>query len=116
MQNFKGFGDPVRIELDHPAVLVSPNNCGKTTALQALALWSQAVRTWFHRKGRAPPKERTATGLNCLAVVSVPFRSMRDYWHNMIVRKGTTNVPLEITVGVALDHRVEPVADFSRCS
>ena len=75
IRNFKGFGDKIRIELDHPAVLVGPNNCGKTTALQAIALWSQAVRTWFDRKGRAPPRERTATGLNRLAVVAVPVRS-----------------------------------------
>ena len=61
IRNFKGFGDRIRVELDHPAVLAGPNNCGKTTALQAIALWSQAVRTWFDRKGRAPPKERTAT-------------------------------------------------------
>ncbi|MCY3672368.1 MAG: surface lipoprotein assembly modifier, partial [Alphaproteobacteria bacterium] len=42
IQNFKRFGDSRRIELDHPAVLIGPNNCGKTTAIQAVALWSQA--------------------------------------------------------------------------
>ena len=110
IENFKGFGDATRIELDHPAVLVGPNNCGKTTALQAIALWSQAAQTWFQKKGQAPPKERTATGLNRLAVVAVPVRSMRDFWHNMIVRKGPANVPLEITLGVSLGNRVEPVA------
>ena len=67
--------------MDHPAVLVGPNNCGKTTALQAIALWSQAVQTWFERKGKAPPKERTATGLNRLGVVAVPVTRTRGYWH-----------------------------------
>lgn len=43
IENFKRFGDKQRIELDHPAVLIGPNNCGKTSAIQALALWSQAV-------------------------------------------------------------------------
>ena len=47
IQNFKHFGERQRIELDHPAVLIGPNNCGKTTAIQAIALWSQAVKTWF---------------------------------------------------------------------
>ncbi len=115
IRNFKGFGDKVRIELDHPAVLAGPNNCGKTTALQAIALWSQAVRTWFDRKGRAPPKERTATGLNRLAVVAVPVRSAREYWHNMAVRTGPRNVPLEITLGVLHDNRVKPVTMRFRC-
>lgn len=29
IENFKCFGDKQRIELDHPAVLIGPNNCGK---------------------------------------------------------------------------------------
>ncbi len=115
IRNFKRFGDRVRIELDHPAVLVGPNNCGKTTALQAIALWSQAVRTWFERKGKAPPKERTATGLNRLGVVAVPVGRTRDYWHNMAVRTGNQNIPLEITAGVQHDNRVKPVTMRFRC-
>ena len=51
IRNFKGFGDETHIELDRPAVLVGPNNCGKTTALQAIALWSQAVRDVVPQKG-----------------------------------------------------------------
>ena len=115
IRNFKGFGDITRIELDHPAVLVGPNNCGTTTALQAIALWSQAVQTWFDRKGHAPPKERTATGLNRLAVVAVPVRSTRDYWHNMAVRTGPKNIPLEITLGVLRENCVRPVTMRFRC-
>lgn len=41
IENFKQFGERQRIELDHPTVLIGPNNCGKTTALQAIALWSE---------------------------------------------------------------------------
>ena len=115
IRNFKRFGKRTRIELDHPAVLVGPNNCGKTTALQAIALWSQAVYTWFDRKGQAPPIERTATGLSRLGVVAVPVRSTRDYWHNMAVREGNQNIPLEITLGVLHDNRVAPVTMRFRC-
>ncbi len=115
IRNFKGFGERIRIELDHPAVLVGPHNCGKTTALQAIALWSQAVRTWFDRKGQAPPKERTATGLNRLGVVAAPVRSTRDYWHNMAVRTGPQNIPLEIALGVLHDNQVKPVTMRFRC-
>ena len=115
IRNFKGFGDRTRIELDHPAVLAGPNNCGKTTALQAIALWSQGVQTWLDRKGRAPPKERTATGLNRLGMVAVPVRSTRDYWHNMAVRTGPRNIPLEITLGVLHENRVRPVTMRFRC-
>ena len=109
IENFKRFGDRQRIELDHPAVLIGPNNCGKTTAIQAIALWSQAVRTWFDAKGKAPPRQRTATSLNRLNVVSVPVQRTRYFWHDMVVRRGNRDVPLLITVGVMHRNTVEPV-------
>ncbi|MDE0024283.1 MAG: AAA family ATPase [Spirochaetaceae bacterium] len=109
IQNFKRFGDSERIELDHPAVLIGPNNCGKTTAIQAIALWSQAVRAWHASKGRAPPRQRTSTSLNRLNIVAVPVQRTRYFWHNAAVRTGNTDIPLRITLGVLHDHRVEPV-------
>ena len=109
IQNFKYFGDKQRIELDHPSVLIGPNNCGKTTAIQAIALWSQAVGTWFEAKGKSTPRERTATSLNRLNIVSVPVRRTRYFWHNAAVRRGNRDVPLLITVGILHRNRVEPV-------
>ena len=109
IQNFKHFGERQRIELDHPAVLIGPNNCGKTTAIQAIALWSQAVRTWYESKGRSRPKERTATSLNRLNIVSVPVQRTRYFWHNTAVRTGNREIPLLITVGVQHENAVEPV-------
>ena len=110
IRNFKRFGDTQRIELDHPAVLIGPNNCGKTTAIQALALWSQAVRAWQEKKGQAPPKERTSTSLNRLSIVSVPVQRTRYFWHNAAVRTGNHDIRFQIKVGMLHDNRVEPVA------
>ena len=109
IENFKRFGDRQRIELDHPAVLIGPNNCGKTTAIQALALWSQAVRTWFETKGQSRPKERPATSLNRLNIVSVPVRRTRYFWHDTAVRRGNRDVPLTISAGVLHRNAVERV-------
>ena len=109
IQNFKRFGNNQRIELDHPAVLIGPNNCGKTTAIQAIALWSQAVKTWYGSKGKATPKERTSTSLNRLSIVSVPVQRTRYLWHNTNVRRGTSDIPLLVTLGVAHEGKVEPV-------
>lgn len=109
IENFKQFGERQRIELDHPTVLIGPNDCGKTTALQAIALWSHAVRTWWDAKGKATPKERPATSLNRLAIVLAPVLRTRHFWHDLVVRKGNRDVPLRITVGVEHDGRVEPV-------
>ena len=109
IQNFKRFGDRQRIELDHPAVLIGPNNCGKTTAIQAIALWSQAVKTWYDSKGKAPPKERTSTSINRLNIVAVPVPRTRYFWHDTNVRRGNRDVPLVITVGLSHGNTVEPV-------
>lgn len=100
IENFKRFGGRQRIDLDHPAVLIGPNNCGKTSAIQALALWSQAVRTWYDVRKGSSAKERTATSLNRLNIVAVPVTRTRFFWHNTQVRKGSKDIHMTLTVGV----------------
>lgn len=109
IENFKRFGDKQRIELDHPAVLIGPNNCGKTSAIQALALWSQAVRTWYNVRKDSSAKERTATALNRLNIVAVPVQRTRFFWHNTHVRTGNKDISLVITVGVEFEGKVVAV-------
>ena len=57
--NFKGLAD-VEIELGSPVVFVGPNNSGKTSAMQALALWDIGVKRWKERRrsGRNPGRQR----------------------------------------------------------
>ena len=106
IENFKCFCDKQRIELDHPAVLIGPNNCGKTSAVQALALWSQAVKTWYDVRYDSSARERTATALNRLNIVSVPVRRTRFFWHNASVRVGNKDIPIIITVGIEFEGKV----------
>ena len=106
IENFKRFGERQRIELDHPAVLIGPNNCGKTSAIQALALWAQGVKTWYDVRRDSSAKERTATSLNRLNIVAVPVQRTRFFWHNTQVRKGTKDIALVITVGVEFKGKV----------
>jgi predicted ATPase len=105
IENFKRFGTKQRIELDHPAVLIGPNNCGKTSAIQALALWAQAAKTWYDARKDSSAKERTATSLNRLSIVAVPVQRTRFFWHNTQVRTGNKDVPLIITVGVMYEGK-----------
>lgn len=106
IENFKRFGDKQRIELDHPAVLIEPNNCGKTSAIQALALWSQAVQTWYDTRKNSSAKERTATALNRLSIVAVPVQRTRFFWHNTLVRTGNKEIALTLTVGIEFKGQV----------
>jgi hypothetical protein len=110
LENFKRFGKRQRIELDHPAVLIGPNNCGKTSAIQALALWSQAVRTWYDVRKDSAAIQRTSTSLNRLNIVSVPVQRTRFFWHNTNVRKGANDIHLFIKVGVEYKGEVKPLS------
>ena len=49
VKNFKRLED-VEIELGKTVVFVGPNNSGKTTALQALALWEIGLRKWVEKR------------------------------------------------------------------
>ncbi len=106
IENFKRFGEKQRVVLDHPAVLIGPNNCGKTSAIQALALWSQALKTWFDVRKDSTAKERTATALNRLNIVAVPVQRTRFFWHNTNVRVGNKDIALTITVGIEYQGQV----------
>jgi hypothetical protein len=54
IRNLKRFVE-ADLELGQSVVLIGPNNSGKTTALQALALWDIGLRRWNEkRKGRLP--------------------------------------------------------------
>jgi predicted ATPase len=64
VRNFKRF-DSVEIELGNPVVFIGPNNSGKTTALQALALWEIGLKRWNEKcKGRQSPNKRSGVTIN----------------------------------------------------
>lgn len=110
IENFKRYGAKQRIELDHPAVLIGPNNCGKTSAIQAIALWAMGVRTWYSERKDSSASERVATGINRLSIVAVPVTRTRFFWNNARVRVGNTPIPVTITVGLEHQGRVKPLS------
>ena len=60
IENFKTFGNTIRIDIAHPSVIIGPNNAGKTSVVQAFALWSRGIVAWYEKKGNAftPPATR----------------------------------------------------------
>lgn len=87
VRNFKRFDD-VDIELDKVVVLIGPNNSGKTTALQALALWDIGVRRWNEkRKGKTSPEKRPGVTINRRDLISTPVPDANLLWHDLNVRK-----------------------------
>ncbi|MBI4700183.1 MAG: AAA family ATPase [Deltaproteobacteria bacterium] len=88
VRNFKLF-DEVDIELGQTVVFVGPNNSGKTSALQALALWELGVRRWSEKRGGKPaPKKRSGVTLNRRDLVALPVPDTNLLWRDLHVREG----------------------------
>ncbi|MFH0996087.1 MAG: AAA family ATPase [Pseudomonadota bacterium] len=86
IRNFKRFFD-VDLDLGKSVVLIGPNNSGKTTALQALALWDIGARRWNEkRKGRISPEKRPGVTINRRDLVSIPIPNANLLWRNLHVR------------------------------
>ena len=105
-RNFKNF-EEVEIELGNPVVFIGPNNSGKTTALQALALWEIGLKRWNEYRRRRPQAERRrGITVNRRDLISLPVPNARLLWRNLQVRdvqrisgrQQTQNVRMDIIV------------------
>ncbi len=86
IRNFKLF-DEVEIELGNPVVFVGPNNSGKTSALQALALWDIGLKKWIEkRSGRAAPTKRPGVTINRRDLLASPIPQANLLWRDTHVR------------------------------
>ena len=69
------------IELAKAVVLIGPNNSGKTTALQSLALWEIGVRRWNEKRmGKSSPEKRPGVTVNRRDLVSIPVAEANPIW------------------------------------
>ena len=109
-RNFKCFGE-VEIELGNPVVFIGPNNSGKTTALQSLALWDIGLKRWNEkRKGQTNPEKRRGVTINRRDLISVPVPDAKSLWKNLRVqaahRSGGRNICIDIIVeGVTAEKK-----------
>ena len=113
VRNFKRFGELV-VELGNPVVFIGPNNSGKTSAMQALALWDVGLKRWNERRaGRKTPEKRPGVTINRRDLVSIPVPAANLLWRNLRVRDVRTmdgrqrisNIRIDIVVdGVTNDR------------
>ncbi len=113
VNNFKRLED-VEIELGNPVVFIGPNNSGKTSALQAMALWEIGIKRWLEkRKGLTASSQRPGVTINRRDLISAPVPNSRLLWKNLHVRdtkvvdgkQSTENVRIDITVEGASDGK-----------
>jgi len=102
IKNFKTFSE-VEIELGRRVVFVGPNNSGKTTALQALALWEMGLRKWNEkRQGSRAPEKRPGVTINRRDLVALPVPSANLLWRDLhvrrVIKRQTENIRVDILV------------------
>jgi len=111
IQNFKKF-DNADFEISQPVSLfVGQNNGGKTTALQAITLWSFLISLWRIRKGGGTAKQRVGASITRAEIHPTPILEIADLWTGRRVRKeGTTseNVKIQITLRGVNNRTAEP--------
>ena len=113
IRNFKRFGS-VEIELGSPVVLIGPNNSGKTSAMQALALWETGLRRWNEKRaGQGTPGKRPGVAINRRDLVAIPVPHANLLWRARRVRNvrrvdgrvTTSNLRIDVTVNGVADGR-----------
>ena len=102
IRNFKTLEDAEFNLGAAPVVLVGPNNCGKTSILQALTMWRVGVREWLDKntgqKGKTGRKLR-GVGIPQANFLALPVPYAQLIWHGQEVRKkGPVNIAIEIEV------------------
>lgn len=85
IRNFKRI-EKANFDLGKTVVLIGPNNSGKTTALQALALWDAGLRRWNEKRGgRTSPEKRPGVTINRRDFYAIPLSSAKLLWHDLKV-------------------------------
>ena len=106
VRNFKLLDD-VEIDLGNRVVFIGPNNSGKTSALQGLALWETGLKRWNEKRaGKKTPDKRPGVTINRRDLISAPVPDANLLWRNLNIRNTNTiegkpqiqNVRIEIIV------------------
>lgn len=114
IRNFKRL-EIADIELGQAVVFIGPNNSGKTSALQALALWEAGMQAWLTKRGaNAQAMKRSGVTLNRKDLIAIAVPNANLLWRDLHVRSGerqedgknkTKNIFIEIVVeGVTGGH------------
>ena len=111
VRNFKRFNE-ARIELGSPVVFIGPNNSGKTSAMQALALWDIGVKRWSERwSGQKAPEKRPGVTINRRDLIAIPVPNANLLWRGLHVRDVVRTDGRQQTNNVRIDVIVEGVSE-----
>lgn len=98
IENFKKF-EKAEIDFDSsPILFVGQNNGGKTTALQAISLWSFFIRRWQAEKLGSKATSRAGLPVARNIITAAPVRDIKTIWRNGEVQdKKSKRIKIVIT-------------------
>ena len=115
--NFKRLVN-AELELGNAAIFIGPNNSGKTTALQALALWDIGWRRWSEKREKSDedatslkqaPAERVGVTINRRDLYSIPMPSARLLWNDLRTQANIVTDKKQSTQKVYITLKAEGV-------
>ena len=109
-RNFKRFGT-AKIDLGNPVIFIGPNDSGKTTALQALAVWDVGLKRWNEKRaGKKAPEKRPGVTINRRDLIAVPVPKANLLWRDLHTRDVTKVDGKQQTKNVLISIIVEGVS------
>jgi energy-coupling factor transporter ATP-binding protein EcfA2 len=103
LRNMKGFQE-LEVEFSDFNVLVGPNNCGKSTVLQAIDLCFRLMQ--LHVEFRAGVLAAPRAGRRILEIM-LPVAAPEDFWFQGVTRTGNERIPVTIGIELAANVRFE---------
>ena len=102
VKNFKSFKDTGEISLGKSTVLIGSNNTGKTTLLQAIALWHLATKKILEKNRQkktksadSKDKKRDGVTITRKEIFALPTKDVRNIWHELTV---TPKIEIHVTL------------------
>lgn len=91
IKHFKQFADQT-FDLSDSVVLAGPNNSGKTTLLQAIAMWKFGLEKWLiQRQGKSLGTKKTAAHITRPEFTVLPMREVNLMWTDRSSGAGNRN-------------------------
>lgn len=91
LTNFKRFTSR-EFDLRGNIILAGPNNSGKSSLIQAIAVWNLALQEWLQERNHSKAKIRTGVQLSRNKFTAIPLREMKLLWNETATGKRKTEL------------------------